>query len=330
MVVPGSYALVETTVRQHLARNYATTTAKISRSEVGRGATSRRGVEMDYSYSVNGISYSGHRFRYDDHNMAFEWTTAVDDFPSGSSRTVFYDPRNPADSVLEPGVDGCDMMLLLFALPMNVLTCTLWGAMISKWRQRSGIPPAGGVRILKHGSGKTRVPLSEVSAGAAGFYGMAAAAFLAVFPVVVIGGFDPPIRLVKATWSIVIIIGAGVFIWRFVKNRSGAYDLQIDSSSQTVTLPQTADRPRSLAVARNEIGAVSLQRRMAKSPSGMHFSYLPVLKRNGGSSQSRAMKLVNWGWSRERAEAFSQWLSKELGVEFKGVEDEQAEGTATN
>ena len=67
-------------------------------------------------------------------------------------------------------------MLLLFALPLNVLTSTLWRAMIARLRERSCIQPAGGVRILKQ-SGETRVSLVETSAFEAGFYAMAAAAF---------------------------------------------------------------------------------------------------------------------------------------------------------
>ena len=34
------------------------------------------------------------------------------------------------------------------------------------------------------------------------------------------------------------------------------------------------------------------------------------------------MKLVTWGWSETRARAFSQWLSQQLQVEFKGIESE--------
>src|SRR5271157_6446776 len=66
LVVAGTYVLLETTVRQYLALNFSTTQGRIVRSEVGRGAVSRGGVEIEYNYTVDGVDYTGHRYRYDD------------------------------------------------------------------------------------------------------------------------------------------------------------------------------------------------------------------------------------------------------------------------
>jgi hypothetical protein len=282
---------------------------------------SRRGVEIEYNYTVNGVGYTGHRYRYDDHNATLEWDATVEEHPRWSSQTVYYNPKNPADALLQPGVDGCDLLLLLFALPLNILTCTLWSAMITRLREKSRIRPAGGVRILKQ-PGETRVSLVEIPAIAAGFYGMAAAAFIAAFPVVIAGGFEPTLRLIKTAWAMVLAAGGAVFVWRALRNGSGIYDLRIDQESQTVTLPQTAGRRTPLILARREISGVSMQRRVSKSPSGTHFSYLPALSRSGLDAEPRSMPLITLGWSGEKAQAFSQWLSRELGVEFKGVEEE--------
>jgi hypothetical protein len=327
LIGAGTYALLETTLRQYLARNFSTTQGKIARSEVGHGNIIRRGVEIEYSYTVDGVFYTSHRYRYDDHNAAFEWEATVEDNPRGSTQTVYYNPKNPADALLEPGIDGGDLLLLLFALPLNVLTSTLWRAMITRLREKFLVRPAGGVRILKQ-PGVTRVPLGETSAFEAGFYGLAAAAFIAAFPVVIVGGFEPSLRLIKTAWAVVLAAGGAVFVWRMVRKWSGIYDLRIDQASQTVTLPQTAGRQQSLSISRREISGVSMQRRVSKSPSGTHFSYLPALSRNGLPVESRSIKLVTWGWSEEKARAFSQWLSQELGVEFKGVEEETPECAA--
>ncbi len=321
LIVAGTYALLETTVRQYFALNFSTTRGRIVRSEVGHSAMSRHGVEIEYNYAVDGVDYTGHRYRYDDHNVTLEWDATVEDHPRWSFRTVYYNPKNPADALLEPGVDGCDLLLLLFALPLNVLTYTLWSAMITRLREKSRIRPAGGVRILRQ-PGETRVSLADIPAKAAGFYGSAAAAFIAAFPVVIASGFDPTLRLMKATWAVVLAAGGAVFVWRALRNGSGIYDLRIDQASQTVTLPQTAGRQKPLILARREISGVSMQRRVSKSPSGTHFSYLPALSRSGLDAESQSIKLITLGWSEEKAQAFSQWLSQELGVEFKGVEEE--------
>lgn len=323
LIGAGTYALLETTVRQHLALKFSTTQGKIVRSEVGHSVMIRRGVEIEYHYSVGGRAYTGYRYRYDDHNATLEWQVAVEDHPLGSSRTVYYNPENPADAVLEPGVDGGDLLLLLFALPINVLTSMLWRAMITRLQEKSRIRPAGGVRIFKQ-PGVTLVPLGETSAFTAGCYGMAAVAFIAAFPVVIARGFEPSLRLMKTTWAVVAAVGVAVFVWRVIRKWSGIYDLRIDQASQTVTLPQTAGRQQPLSISRREISGVSMQRRVSKSPSGTHFSYLPALNRDGLPAESRSIKLITWGWSEEKARAFSQWLSEELGVEFKGVEEENS------
>jgi len=322
LTVAGTYVLLETTARQYLALNFSTTQGRIVRSEVGHGPMSRRGVEIEYNYTVDGVDYTGHRYRYDDHNVTLEWDATVEEHPRWSSQTVYYNPKNPADALLEPGVDGCDLLCLLFALPLNVLTYTLWGAMITRLREKSRIRPAGGVRILKQ-PGETRVSLAETPAIAAGFYGSASAAFIAAFPVVIAGGFEPTLLLMKATWAVVLAAGGAVFVWRALRNGSGIYDLRIDQASQTVTLPQTAGRRKPLTLARREISGVSMQRRASKSPSGTHFSYLPALSRSGLDVESQSTELITLGWSEEKAQAFSQWLSQELGVEFKGVEEEE-------
>jgi hypothetical protein len=321
LIGPGTYVLLKTTAQQHFALKYATTQGLINSSEVGRGSMIRRGVEIEYNYTVNGRKYTGHRFRYDDHNAALEWEVTVEEFPRSSHRKVYYNPENPADSVLQASVNGDDLLLLLFALPLDVMTCTLWRGLISQIWERRRVRRAGGLRILKR-PGLTRVWLGETSAIAAGCYAMAAGAFVASFPIVIVAGFQPSLEIMKVTWAVVMAVGAAVFVWRLYRKWSGIYDLRINQTAQTVTLPQTAGRPEPLAISRGEISGVSMQRRVSKGPSGTHFSYLPALQGHRTPTERRSWKLISWGWSEERARAFSQWLSQELGVEFKGVEEE--------
>jgi hypothetical protein len=253
--------------------------------------------------------------------MSFEWAATVELRPRWSSQTVYYNPENPADAVLEPGIQGSDLLVLLFALPIDIQTCALWGSALARLREKTRIRPAGGLRVHKK-PGETRVALAETTAIGAGFYGMGAAAFLAAFPVVVASGFRPRPHMMTMTWAGVLATGVAVFIWRAIRNRSGIYDLRLDERDQTVTLPQSAGRPKPLTLARRKISGVSMQRRVSTGPSGTHFSYLPALNCNGSSEASQSIKLITLGWSEEKARAFSQWLSQELGVEFKGIEEE--------
>jgi len=322
LIVAGTFALIETTVRQHLALRFSTTRCRIVQSQLGRSEMSRRGIEIEYNYTVNGVDYTGHRYRYDDHNATLEWGATVVEHPRWSFQTVYYNPKNPADAVLEPGIDGCDLLLLLFALPLNVLTSTLWSAIVARMREKFRVRPAGGLRILRE-PGETRVSLAETPAIAAGCYGSAATAFIAAFPVVIACGFEPTLPAMEWVWGIVLAVGMAVALWRTARNRTGIYDLRIDQTAQTVTLPQTAGRRKPLTLSHREISGVSMQRRQNKGPSGTRFTYLPALRRVESGMESQPIRLITLGWSEEKAQAFSQWLSQELGVEFKGVEEEQ-------
>ena len=319
LMATADYVVIETSVQQAHSVNFASTTGKMVQSEIGKGAMSHRGVEIGYNYTVKGINYTGHRYRYDDRNAAWEYSTAIDAFPRWSERKVYYNPNDPADCVLDPGLEGCDFLLLLFATPLNVVTLALWVAVVQARREKKLSEPAGGVRILKR-AGEIRAQLAAFSPAAAALAALGVGSFLFAFPVVSIGGFAPTMTVMLAVWALVLAAMATAFMWTLKRNRSGNYDLRIDEVSKVVTLPQIGGRRNALTLARNEILAVSLQRRITKTPSGDYFSYLPAIDRVGNESGSPRIKLITWGWTEAKARAFGQWLSEQLGVEFKGIQ----------
>jgi hypothetical protein len=321
LLAAADYTVIDTSVRQALARHFPSTQGKMLHSNIGRGAIMRRGVDFDYSYAVNGVDYTGHRYRYDDHNTAFEFSAVASAHRSGSLQTVYYNPNNPADSLLQPGLDGSDLLLLLFALPFNALTLGLWAGVARARREQRHAGTAGGIRILS-GAGETRARLAGISPAVAGVFGLAAAAFVAVFPVVAVAAFAPAMRLMALVWGLVLAAGAACFLWAAERNRSGRYDLRISDVSQTVTLPQTGGRAEPLTLPRAEIRAVLLQRRVTKGPSGISYTYVPAISRGVADSPAQPLKLVTFGWTEAKGRAFGQWLGEQLNVQFKGIEDE--------
>jgi hypothetical protein len=161
--------------------------------------------------------------------------------------------------------------------------------------------------------------LAAISPASAAFAVLGAASFFFAFPVVSIGGFTPSLQVMLVVWGLVLILAALAFAWTWRKLRSGVYDLRIDEISKAVTIPQIGRRRTPLSLARNEIVGVSLQCRVARTPSGDYFSYVPVIDRVGSESERPNVRLITWGWSEAKAFAFCQWLSGQLGVEFKGV-----------
>jgi hypothetical protein len=318
LVLAADYVVIDTSVRQARSVNFAATTGRMVQSEIRKGAISHRGVEIGYNYTVNGINYTGRRYRYDDRNAAWEYSAAVDAFPRWSARKVYYNPNNPADCVLDPGLAGCDLLLLLFATPLNAVTVGLWAGIAQSRRERKLSEPAGGIRILRR-AGEIRAELAAFSPGAAALVALGVGSFLLAFPVVSIGGFAPRMWVMLAVWALVLAVVATAFVWTLKRNRSGNFDLRINEASNIVTLPQIDGRRTPLTLARNEIRAVSLQRRITKTPSGDHFSYLPAIDRAGNEADAQPIRLVASGWTEAKASAFGHWLSDQLGVEFKGI-----------
>lgn len=71
-------------------------------------------ARVTYAYTIQGIDYTGHRIRADDtggdRDKAFD---TINDFPVGSTVDVYYDPSDPASSVLRQGADPVAVWLFV-------------------------------------------------------------------------------------------------------------------------------------------------------------------------------------------------------------------------
>ena len=170
--------------------------------------------------------------------------------------------------------------------------------------------------------GKIRVRLAWLSAPVAGIYGLGGAAFAATFPVVALNGLSPGIKAMEGVWLAVLAAAAAVFCWTAFRNGSGRYDLLIDEQSKALTLPQTGGRRRRITFPRSEVAGVCLQRRVSQLSSGSFHSFLPALDRREAGAGPRREALSPCGWTEEKARAFGQWLAGQLGLEFRGIEEE--------
>jgi hypothetical protein len=82
-------------------------------------------ANVAYSYSVGGVEYTSTRIRFGQVSSGFRshaeyWTNK---YKAGASTTAYYNPRNPAESVLERGVSlgaffplGCGLLFLAVGL----------------------------------------------------------------------------------------------------------------------------------------------------------------------------------------------------------------------
>jgi len=321
LILTADIVYAETTWRQHKASAFAQTTGKIAQSALGQGALGRRGLRLRYTYNVLGVNYTGFRYRYDDANVSLRYGRVLDEFQPHTRHTIYYDRNDPRDSVLAPGVDGCDLLLLLVAAPFNVVTFVVWPAFLGYRRTGRPAGEAGGVKILRQ-NGQVRIRLVEMSPLEAGLYGLGVAAIAEASGVIAACGFDTSMRLMAGMWVVALVAAMAAGMWKLFRNNSGCYDLQLDEAAKTVTLPQAAGRFSSLTIQRDSLVGVTVQRRVSTTPSGRHYSYLPALNFATPETEQCAA-LVTWGWSEGRALAFGEWLSGQLAAEFQGIQDEK-------
>jgi Protein of unknown function (DUF3592) len=320
----GDVFVFGATTQQFLSRNFVPTKCEIRSSKLTERLLITAGVTIDYSYTVNGKLYRGSGYRYDDQQSAIQAAQIIARYPKWSEQIVHYNPKNPADSVLSTGVDGTDLLQMLYATPMNVVLLFLWRWVLARFQDKRRVPVAGGVKVRRH-KGCIRLRVDGISAWEAGLYALGIAAFLITFPLVMLGGFAPDVQMLVLAWVLVLAVSMAAFCWKGIQNASGLYDVWIDENSRTVTLPQTCGRTQRATYTREEIAGIALLSRSSRLTSGNYYSYLPTVIRLDAARRPHRERLTAWGWSEERALGFSQWLCQQLAWDFKGVEEEHPE-----
>ncbi|MHC4588421.1 MAG: DUF3592 domain-containing protein, partial [Planctomycetota bacterium] len=119
-------------VRQARAESFPTVEGRITRSEItthrdSEGGTTF-GADIAFTYRVDGTAYTSDRYRYGEMSSSDSSVASgvVRAHPVGANVRVFYNPRDPADAILMPGIAGQDVMLGLFLTPFNVVMLGLW------------------------------------------------------------------------------------------------------------------------------------------------------------------------------------------------------------
>ena len=302
---------------QFAYRNYPTTTGEITHSEVtqhrgSRGGTTY-GVDIRYRYAVNDRAFEGKRFRYSAESSSDRaWAErAVEGHPVGSPAQVFYSPRNPQDTVLSPGVDGSDLILVLFLMPFNTVMLGMWTWLGGWLRERILRPVAGGVRIITEGP-RTRIRLPEYAAMVWGMAAVGGVSFVSIFILGFASGFHPSLPAACAVLFGVAAAGAGAYWrqWRII--HSGDDDLILDEGAQTISLPETCGRKNRVSTTFAEIDNLTLEVIAHQgSKGGVSYTYAPMLWLRDRADSGE--KLADWS-DKMKAAAFTDWLRQRLGL----------------
>lgn len=90
-------------------------------------------VKLSYSYQVMGQTYQGKNIHIGarstvPHSKA---QATASQYPAGSAVTVYYDPANPADAVLERAAPANTVVLILGIIFLFITLCLMCGGLIA-------------------------------------------------------------------------------------------------------------------------------------------------------------------------------------------------------
>jgi hypothetical protein len=300
--------------RQFNSSHYPSAVGTVTQSEAKVHKSSHGQTNYDtsinYRFDVGGRAFTGARLRFNPGTVPDKASAnrLVAAHPAGSTVLVYYNPNDPMESVLMPGINGSDLMLFLFLTPFNAIMLGFWRWLGGWLRERLFRPPAGGVKIITDGR-STRVRLPEFGAVACGLVTVGALGFVSMLILAICTGMQPSTGLVLTVIALVYGAGAGVWLWRWRKISAGIDDLVINQAGRTLELPRTQGRHQRLSVGIAEIESLTVSTIEHIGSKGRHsYTYAPTLHFRGSQPDQQ---LEDWS-DKVKAGDFTEWLRHQL------------------
>jgi len=123
------------------SKNWPSNFGTITSSEIVRVGRSSWLPKITYKYSANEEEFEGKRIRLSSSSCSMQCLAqkVLDNYPLNSPVSVFYNPNNPKDSVLSPGVTMRILELLLGGVMMIAGGYFLFTSNPTQWIKCHGV-----------------------------------------------------------------------------------------------------------------------------------------------------------------------------------------------
>lgn len=289
-----------TAYRQLRALTFPTTEGVVTRCEVTSkddtdGPTYK--LDLAYEYEVNGRRHTGTRYSYTEISTNTQaWHRVAARMPLGARVPVAYDPADPAESLVRPGLTGFHLSMLWLATPFNLVMVGGWVWMIRA--RRSATRPLDPRAITPTATG-WRVRLSGF--GRAGWFALTllAITFCGTFVSAIGCGFNPAVPI--AGWGYV----AALAVAGLVAARLAPRCLEVDEVARVLRLPA---KPEPLEIPFDAVRGVTVTRETYKDSDGdVTHRYHCRLLRKGPPP----VNVATYSCQAE-AEALAAWLRERI------------------
>jgi hypothetical protein len=314
ITLTADIVITRNTVRQLWALGYEVADGDVRSSRVTAHSDDEGtsyDVEIEYGYRVGDAMFTGTRVRYVPmwgQGAAAEFVAA---HAPGTRIAVYYDPGDPADAVLLPGVGGQELFVPLFLLPFNLVMAGLWASL----RQGGAVTPfqtdpVGGA-ITRGGRQRVRLAPASPSQVAVGV--LLVGSFVSIFPVGFCAGMPPSAGLMVVVWVVVLGVAAVAHRRQAARVQSGRYDLVVDRGRRKVVLPATFGRGQPVAVPLadlREVRVVEEERKDGDGDKKRVFVPTVVWQACGAAAEGKLAEWEDYG----RAERLADWLRRATGL----------------
>lgn len=307
-------------VKAVLAQNYPSTTGEVIHSKLERhrgddGYT--YGADIHFTYAVGGQTYTSEEHSYGAWNNSDSSGARklLRKYPVGETVTVYYNPSDPSDAVLERGVQGMHAFMLMFMAPFNVVMLGLWyGAVVMVWTKLFGNDKdkIGGYELVQEGF-QTRLKLGNANPLVMVMVGFGVGCFLSIFPIAFLGYTE---SLTAVGIGLAFAAACAVFggYWQIKRNITGEGDLILDRTNMKLVFPAVAMGGTPMELSMMDLNTVGVKR---VSDSNSNDQFAPTVTYIDENQIRQEIQIVKWQ-DEDAANDLADWLRQELGLEQPG------------
>ncbi|WP_242588305.1 DUF3592 domain-containing protein [Corallococcus macrosporus] len=299
-------------VRQVKASSWPTVQGTITRSEVEtvRSKGIKYEPKLAYTYSVDGQSYEGSKYRFatfrsSDSGYADDVVARA---PLGASVPVYYRPGQPLEALLQPGLGSLELFLLMMLMPFNLVAFWLGTMVVRGWKPQ---PPLLSTFFREDGSECVTLngpwPINRV------FVALGCAALGCFVLGSATGALTAPLPVGVAAWGVIIACGVFAGRWTQVRLKSGHYDLRLHTQARSLSLPPFSQRKQRLDIQWRDVRSLQVETKVRQHKGRPVTSYQPTLELSTADGGERQEDIASFS-SQEEAEALASWLRTHLKV----------------
>ncbi len=296
---------VRTAIR---SADWTPTDGVVTRSELKFGRKNAVSLDLAYSYTADGQRLTGREYQPGPHLFPSEkWRAVHAELPVGTRVTVYYNPADPAEAVLVPGLKPDVLLVLLGLAPFNVIAVGLGWAWWAAITRRRAFDPARDVRPTADGYAARLNGFGPAAVFGAALLALSfAGVFVVLFLVHDAGGVPVSWAVDGGIWAVILAV-CGLLAWTHRRPRAVVEGLD------TLTVPTTPTGRTTTTVPRSAVREIDVRSATRLVKRSARQVFVPTLVLDPAQPGLTEIPFAEYPEQAD-AEAVAGWVRERLGV----------------